>query len=112
VNDPTIVAVIDQLRRELPPVFAGPKSDELTGGAIHWPTIQNRRSKGEIPDICFLKAGRRVLVRRDPFLAWWAATLSEVRQSSDKHPRTTPPTPKAGRTRSARVIPDAGEASP
>jgi hypothetical protein len=110
VNNPAIVAVIDQLRRELPSVFAGPKSNELTGGAIHWPTIQNRRSKGEIPDTCFLKSGRRVLVRRDPFLAWWAATLSEARQPFGKPARTTQPQPRAGRKRSARVTADAGEA--
>jgi hypothetical protein len=93
--DPTIAAVIDQLRQELPAVFAGSNSGELTGGAIHWPTVQNKRSKGEIPDDCFVRSGRRVLVHRDRFLDWWAMTLSEARQS----PRTNRPRPQAVRAR-------------
>src|SRR5437868_1958075 len=72
--------VIAELRLALPPVFAGVSLDELTGGAIHWPTIQNRRSAREIPDECFCRSGSRVLVIRDPFLDWWGTTLTEARQ--------------------------------
>ena len=72
--------VIDELRKTLPPVFAGTSLDELTGGAIHWPTIQNRRALRQIPDDCFVRSGTRVLVLRDPFLNWWGTTLSEARQ--------------------------------
>jgi hypothetical protein len=72
--------VIEDLRQVLPPLFAGSKIGELTGGAIHWPTIQNKRSRREIPDECFIRSGAngRVLVRRDPFLAWWGSTLKKV----------------------------------
>jgi hypothetical protein len=103
--------VIDKLRQVLPPVFAGTSLDELTGGAIHWPTIQNRRCGKEIPDECFVRSGNRVLVIRDPFLDWWGTTLRDARQPFGKPARTTPPTAKAGRTRSARVTPDAGAAA-
>lgn len=72
--------IIDELRKTLPPVFAGTSLDQLTGGAIHWPTTQNRRALRQIPDECFVRSGTRVLIVRDPFLAWWATTLSEARQ--------------------------------
>jgi hypothetical protein len=71
--------VVEELRKALPPVFAGTSLDELTGGAIHWPTIQNRRALRQIPDDCFVRSGTRVLVLRDLFLNWWATTLSEAR---------------------------------
>lgn len=71
--------VVDTLRDSLPPIFAGPKIDNLTGGALRWRTIQNKRSRREIPDTCFVRSGPRVLVCRDPFLDWWATTLSDVR---------------------------------
>jgi hypothetical protein len=61
-------------------VFAGTSLDELTGGAIHWPTVQNRRALRQIPDDGFVRSGTRVLVLRDPFLNWWGTTLSEARQ--------------------------------
>src|ERR1700716_3491347 len=63
--------VADELRQTLPPVFAGTSLNELTGGAIHWPTIQNRRALRQIPDDCFVRSGPRVLVIRDRFLDWW-----------------------------------------
>jgi hypothetical protein len=103
--------VIDELRQVLPPVFAGTSFDELTGGAIHWPTIQNRRCDKEIPDECFVRSGNRVLVIRDPFLDWWGTTLRDARQPFGKPARTTQPQPRAGRKRSARVTADAGEAA-
>jgi hypothetical protein len=85
--------VIEELRQALPPIFLGTHVDEMTGGAIHWPTIQNKRSKREIPDDCFVKSGPKVLVRRDPFLDWWVTTLS--------HARCAPPviTPRRRRDR-------------
>jgi hypothetical protein len=77
--------VITELRLALPPVFAGRSIDELTGGAIHWPTIQNLRSARKIPDECFCRAGSRVLVIRDPFLDWWSTTLTEARTPPLRH---------------------------
>jgi hypothetical protein len=103
--------VIDELRLALPPVFAGTSIDELTGGAINWGTIQNKRSHREIPDECFVRTGQRVLVRRDLFLNWWAGTLSEARQPFGKPPRATPPLPRAEQG-SPRRRPKAAEASP
>jgi hypothetical protein len=73
-------SIIEDLRAALPPVWLGTRTDELTGGAISWGTTQNRRSRGEIPDGCFARSGTRVLVIRDPFLSWWATTLSEARR--------------------------------
>jgi hypothetical protein len=83
--------VIEELRKALPPVFAGTSLGELTGGAIHWPTIQNRRALRQIPDRCFVRSGPRVLVLRDEFLNWWATTLSEARQPDVKHPARRAP---------------------
>ncbi len=71
----TVELVVAELQSALPPVFAGQSLGVLTGDAIHWPSIQNARSRGEIPAECFAYAGRKVLVRRDRFLAWWKTTL-------------------------------------
>lgn len=75
-------AIIDQtveeLKKSLPPVFAGMSLDERTADAIPWRTIQNARSRREIPSECFIYSGRKVLVRRDPFLDWWRGTLRTV----------------------------------
>jgi hypothetical protein len=79
--------VIEELRKALPPIFAGTSSDELTGGALHWATIQNRRALRQIPDDCFVKSGPRVLVLRDRFLDWWQTTLSEARAEEARRPR-------------------------
>jgi len=72
--------VVEELRQALPPVLAGTSLDQLTGGAINWRTIQNRRALREIPDSCFVRSGTRVLILRDEFLNWWATTLKEARQ--------------------------------
>jgi hypothetical protein len=75
-----VLHIVEELRRALPPVFAGTNIGPLTGNAIIWGTIQNKRSTREIPDECFVRSGTRVLVVRDPFLNWWATTLSKDRQ--------------------------------
>ena len=73
----TIDHVINQLKSDLPSVFALTKIDFLTGGAINHRTIHNKRSLQEIPEDCFLKQGsRKTLVIRDPFLDWWQTQLS------------------------------------
>jgi hypothetical protein len=96
--------VVDKLRAQLPPTFAGPKIDQLTGGAICWGTIQNKRSRREIPPECFSRSGAGpTIVDRDLFLDWWSTTLSEARQPFDKPPRATPPQPRAGKTRRSRA---------
>src|SRR4030088_571915 len=94
--------VVEELRQTLPPVFAGKSIDGLTGGAIHWPTIQNRRALRQIPDECFCRSGPRVLVVRDPFLDWWSGTLRPARETNDRYA----PQPRAGqRRRSAGTRP-------
>jgi hypothetical protein len=82
--------IISELRAALPPIFAGTKLDELTGDAIKWSTLQNKRSRRELPDEIFVATGRRVLVRRDAFLDWWATTLSAARQPFSGKPRHRP----------------------
>jgi len=87
--------VIEQLRRALPPIFLGSATDDLTGGAICWGTVQNKRCRGEIPDECFVRSGLRVLVVRDRFLDWWSATLRPARETSRRYA----PQPRAGQRR-------------
>jgi hypothetical protein len=82
--------VIAELRATLPPVFLGSKIDKLTGHAIAWGTVQNKRSQRVIPDECFVRSGLRVLVLRDPFLDWWATTLSPARRPPVAPPRRGP----------------------
>ena len=83
--------VVDELRKALPPIFAGSSLDDLTGDAIRWLTIQNKRSRREIPDECFVRSGHGrgrgvILVRRDPFLDWWGTTLVDARQPAPNTP--------------------------
>ena len=89
--------IIDQLRAVLPPVFLGSASDQLTGGAVHWRTIQNKRSRREIADQCFVRSGPNILVVRDPFLDWWGSTLRPACQTSRRYA----PQPRAGRQQRA-----------
>jgi hypothetical protein len=79
--------VVEELRKALPPVFAGTSLGELTGNAIHWPTVQNKRALRQIPDECFVRSGPRVLVIRDRFLDWWQTTLTDARQPDGHQPR-------------------------
>ena len=96
-------SLVDELRKVLPIVFAGPSIDALTGSAINWGTIQNKRCRREIPDECFVRSGNGpTLVIRDPFLDWWQTTLRDARQLPEP-PRTNPPVPRAGRTRRSRA---------
>ena len=98
--------IIESLRLALPPIFLGAKIGTLTGHALNWGSLQNKRSRREIPneDEIFLRSGNRVLVRRDPFLAWWSTTLSAARRPpvlppprrSQRAPVTTEPD-RAGR---------------
>lgn len=79
--------VVDELKAVLPPIFAGTELDGLTGKAIRWRTIQNRRANRALPDDqrppdeAFARSGTRVLVRRDIFLNWWGATLTSATNS-------------------------------
>jgi hypothetical protein len=92
-HDPRVQAIIDKLRAELPPIFRGSKIDDLTGRAISWGTIQNKRSQREIENEAeiFVRSGNRVLVVRDPFIEWWAGSLSQARRPPVLPPRQPPP---------------------
>ncbi|WP_290920227.1 hypothetical protein [Halodesulfovibrio sp.] len=75
--------LLANLKAELPPVFAGKEIDRLLGKAICWRTIQNIRSKKDLPDhkkiprTCFVRSGdRKTLIIRDPFLEWWISQLT------------------------------------
>jgi hypothetical protein len=90
--------VVEGFRKEWPPAFAGPKLNELSGNAIRWSTTQNRRSRRQIPDECFVRGGARlVIVLRDPFLDWWATTLPEASSSPAVPVRRTPRRRRQGR---------------
>jgi hypothetical protein len=81
--------VVAKLRETLQPVFLGSKIGELTGYSIAWGTVQNKRSRREIPneDEIFIRSGNRLLVVRDPFLDWWSSTLSQARRPPVLPPR-------------------------
>jgi hypothetical protein len=70
-----VLEIVEQLRKEWPATFAGTRIDDLSGGAIIWGTIKNKRSRKEIPKDCFVYSGPKVLVVRDRFLDWWATQL-------------------------------------
>jgi hypothetical protein len=72
--------LLEELRQTLPPIWLGTRTDELTGGAIGWGTIQNRRSQRQAPEGAFVRSGNKVVVLRDKFLPWWISTLSDARQ--------------------------------
>lgn len=71
-------ALVQQLKESLPVIIHGPEIDGLTAGSIVWRSIQNQRSRNEIPAECFIKAGKKVLILRDPFLAHWARGLTDA----------------------------------
>ena len=70
--------LISKCREEWPPVFHLREIEDLTGGAIRYQTICNKRSLGEIPANIFFKFGRKTLVNRDALLDWWQENIREV----------------------------------
>lgn len=73
---PTLIAFFLE---NWPPSFLGTRLDALSNGALCWRTIQNRRSRREIPEKCFAKISpRKVLILRDPFLAWLASEMEQL----------------------------------
>ena len=80
--------LIAEMKQNMPPVFLGSKIDELTGFAIAWGSVQNKRSRREIPneDEIFIRSGNRILVVRDPFIEWFAKTLRKARGPATVRP--------------------------
>jgi hypothetical protein len=93
--------LLDELRQSLPPIWLGTRSDELTGNAICWGTVQNLRARREAPEDAFVRAGNRVLVIRDRFLPWWISTLSDARRPAVVPPRRGRREDRAEPTRAA-----------
>ena len=79
--------LLEELRQTLPPLWLGTRTDELTGGAICWGTIQNRRARREAPEDAFVRAGNRIIVIRDKFLPWWIYGLLPARRPPFVPPR-------------------------
>lgn len=71
----TLAALLDSLRKELPPTFARTEVPRLLGGIIAVGTLANHDSAGDGPADSF-RMGRRKCYRRDPFLTWLAKRLS------------------------------------
>lgn len=75
--------LVIEFKKTMPPVFAATKLDYLTGDALRWATLQNRRSEknkknNKPPEKCFRYDGdRKILIVRDELLAWWFSTLGE-----------------------------------
>lgn len=61
--------------REWPATFALTEVDRISGYALRCRTLRNKRSLGQIPKNCFFRDGRKLLVHRDRFLAWWDTQL-------------------------------------
>jgi hypothetical protein len=78
------VSLAAKIRVHLPPLFAGPALDRLTGNAIRWRTLQNLKSQGKVPASIFVRYGRKVLVDRDAFLDWWIPFLERERPKPGK----------------------------
>lgn len=79
-----ISKLIEQFKKNLPESFPGTNIDTLTNKVLRWRTIQNRRSRGEIPAECFVKmSSRKVVVLRDPFLAWLSSDMARVNTGGD-----------------------------
>ncbi len=77
--DSTTEATLFELRKHLPPVFAGVELDRLTGNAYRWRTFCNERTRNEVPENIFLRSGKRkILINRDQFLKFWSKKLSAV----------------------------------
>jgi hypothetical protein len=95
--------VFEILRQTLPPMFAGPLIDKLTGNAFRWETIQNQRSLRQWPPECFTRVGAGgspTIVLRDAFLE---AAEARAKEAADRRIAKTKPQSRAGRTRSSRT---------
>ncbi len=70
---------LEQLKNTMPPVFAGTELTNFTGKAYQWRTLQNEKALGKVPPEVFLRSGgRKLLVVRDPFLAFWQSKIQEA----------------------------------
>jgi hypothetical protein len=88
--------IIQELRKNAPPIWLGTRTAEFTGGLYEWETLKNKFYKRELPDNCFVRVGQRLAVQRDPFLGWLALQFSDARDPCVRPPLTRKAdTPKA-----------------
>jgi hypothetical protein len=70
---------LEELRLEAPALFPGEDITRYSGGRWIWPTLQNKRSRREVPEDIFVYSGRRILIHRDRFFAWWTTNIRRSR---------------------------------
>lgn len=62
---------VHTLFENLPEKFQANRLDALTDGAFRWRTIKNLRSRGIVPEECFVKVSpRKIFILRDAFFDW------------------------------------------
>jgi hypothetical protein len=72
-----LCTALQNLQKNLPPLFAGTELDVLTGNGYRWRTLQNEKSAGMVPQDVFLRSGKKkLLVVRDPFLNYWQSKIT------------------------------------
>lgn len=72
-------ALIELYSKILPESFPGSQIDALTSKCHRWRSLQNKRSRGEIPEGCFVKiSSRKILILKQPFLEWLAASMPKL----------------------------------
>ena len=76
--------LFDEFKKTIPPIFAATELDILTGNAMKWTTLQNKRASKTLPESqkppksCFLHDGaRKILIVRDELMNWWFETLTD-----------------------------------
>ncbi len=76
-------ALVDKMKRILPPLFLATQIDDLTQGIILWRTLQNLRSldkhqkRSRFPEGTFSNCGKKkIIINRDLLLQWWQTTLT------------------------------------
>ena len=74
-----IKAIISELEKSLPPVFARKEVGRLTGGLVAPHTLANADAKGEGPAGRLL-IGRHTAYNRGDFLTWLKARIKPVVQ--------------------------------
>ena len=76
----TLEDLLENLRKELPPVFTRSAVPRLLGGCIASGTLANCDCAKEGPDGSF-RMGRKICYRREPFLEWFGKQLSPARRT-------------------------------
>ena len=71
---------LNQLRKNMPVLFAGTEMDHYTGKGYRWRTFQNEICRGEVPEGIIIKSGKKNLVIRDNFLIYWQKKIDATKQ--------------------------------